>query len=369
MESQTAMDTSELRLGSAIRLLGMAAGRALATGVARINRDDWDTREFRLVGDKLPKFRKCPLPKPFAVSLPNRWLETFQVLQGNGPAGVFGRAHDGFGDAVVFVTLKSSLPTRRLLQMPLGRAGAAMLEILSQSVGPDSNSVHGFAGEKLTIRGRGDVGQPQVNPEGSFGVYRGSVRDFDADAEKEFTALEQQVRLAPNHLPMQLSIGSADHGEQNPTIQSQDAHPIQGLERKDALVINNGREFLELMLFFLLGFVGLRNFADGPDCHLGGQAKLIPDFPVGSMLEMDFAEPLICPSDAGNIVASPVEGPDRAKQGFPLFQGRQQLRFDRQVHATHCIPSSIGCQELFFRKEMADSSPRLRAGGFLGQTL
>lgn len=123
------MYAGERLLGLAIGFIDHTTARASAARVARINCDNRNAGQLRLVRQELAELGKRPPMQTVALRFPglNPLANMRQVFDGNREAGAFGARNDLLGDAVVDVLAEASLLSAEFLQSPLGGLGASAL--------------------------------------------------------------------------------------------------------------------------------------------------------------------------------------------------------------------------------------------------
>src|SRR6266498_5440625 len=89
--------------------------------VARINRDHWYSREFRLVLDESAQFRERPFRHLVSLSLPepSPFADAGQVFKSDPAIGVCGFLNDLFRDAMIFVRFKPAFLAGESFQFSL----------------------------------------------------------------------------------------------------------------------------------------------------------------------------------------------------------------------------------------------------------
>ena len=115
----SAGQTPKHGLTGAIALVDMSARRALAAGVARIDRDHRDACHCSLIFDKATKLSEAPVVQ----SSPQRLIDglspfadTFEIFNGNRTTGAFCFGNDLTRDVVVDPLLKPALSAAQFPQ-------------------------------------------------------------------------------------------------------------------------------------------------------------------------------------------------------------------------------------------------------------
>src|SRR5262245_7877293 len=114
------MTALELIPGLPVPLLAMAALRTGAARVARIEQNDGDAPESRLVGDETPELMERPTLHAGSIGLSDRCplADAFEVFEGDRAGGAFGLAHDPLRDDVILVRPEPTLLPTGLVEFP-----------------------------------------------------------------------------------------------------------------------------------------------------------------------------------------------------------------------------------------------------------
>jgi hypothetical protein len=108
---------------------------------------------------------ECPVAVFVSMLFLNRYpaSDSLQVLQGNPSAGAFRIFDDSFADTVIRVSLKSFLFSGDIPQMTFRTSRSGFLESGSMLVEFHSSGFDLIATVVDSVRGRCDVGDPEVN--------------------------------------------------------------------------------------------------------------------------------------------------------------------------------------------------------------
>lgn len=332
MYRETTFLTNELGLGLPVGLFHVAAPMTFPAGIPGVYEEDRNASELRLIGNKPSELVKGPFAEPFTLLFSNRCPESLEVFKDYVSPGVFGNLNDFFGNGVVGGALESSLPARELLEMPFGRRSPLCLKGFLEDGHADTDIIDNLPGKVLPVRGGGEVDYPEIDSKRTLWLKRRPVRNFNTEAKEKIAFGVNKVGLTPDPTLVEFGIGAEDNRYLKPSVEAQNGDSIKSLERKDALVIDDGGVLPEDMKPLLLGPVGFRNLADGPDSKLCGKTVGRTDMGVDKVVESYLSAFLLLEGDPGDVVASFVEDLDGSHQRNLLFFGREKFDFDCELH-------------------------------------
>ena len=180
--SEPAADTLELRLRTTIAPCDVAAGRARLRGVGRIDQQDRDAGQRRLVRHEGSQLVEAPpVEQPTldlgsrvrsAFPLPDALPNAVQVFECDGAVSTGGGLHEPLRDDMIGVGLKAPLFPATVFQQPLGALRPLLLEPPSDAEVPAPRAVQPGTGEHCRIaRGR-DVDDAQIDAEHTLRLAR-----------------------------------------------------------------------------------------------------------------------------------------------------------------------------------------------------
>src|SRR5205807_1653286 len=151
------MPTLKAGLSLAVGLLAVAAARAGATGIARVNQDYRNASKPSFVLDKAPQLSIGPSRVSGALRPPNRDPRSnpLQVFQGNSPSRVFGGPDNPFRDAVVMVCAKAGLRACQPSQLLFRPLASQPLELAAEGEMSLPDRFHVRPGVGLSVAGGG----------------------------------------------------------------------------------------------------------------------------------------------------------------------------------------------------------------------
>ena len=332
----TTRPTYKLRLALAIALFAMPTRVARPRCVSWVNRDDRHTGQDRLVAQECAKLEETPTVAPCPLRLSNRYsvADTAQVFESDGASGVFGFLDKVFADTVIYIGPESFLLSSEAFQMTPGRwrsnrlqDGAALGVPLTLRF--DQRSVEGLPGGI-----RSDLHDPQVDTQNVV-HERPVVLWYVARCQEEEHA-------APIHEIAFTTLGKKHFGVRPayavgyalPPIQCPDGHLLPpGEVLQYPAIVDYGSTGPELMLAFLIRFVGVGHLTQAADDDLGRQGKALSRFVVEGAVQLESREGLRLPRIFRDRIASGVGHLHGFKQYRSLFLRRIEPYLSRQLHA------------------------------------
>lgn len=161
-----------------------------------------------------------------------RFANAGQVFASEGLARYGGFRHQRLADAVVHVLLETALLARVLAETALGILGIDLLQASAARVVTRPHALHLRATENLPIAVRGEVHDPQIDPQHLCGSGRGRFQCFPALCHLQIV----DASLSPTP-PDQIGAAHRPGGVSQqrmlarPKEQAADHAPIQGVER------------------------------------------------------------------------------------------------------------------------------------------
>lgn len=249
---------------------GMPTHRTCLRGVMSIDFDGHTPLSYRFVGNHRVQFGESPLGLPsvcfalllaslLATSPPGALADTGQVLQSNQAMGM--SLHKALTHDMIGVLRSPSLPSTDDHESPPRRTGAFALKTFSQScvVLRFGNNLFPSVEGTITLRG---TGYGQVANAGIHTDHAGLrlwrwVSHLDFQGHKQVELLLRLVipQLGGSDLGSMLVV--ARIGEDEPTLQGQDAHPLVRLEAvvMPQLIRQGGRDVLWRLVKSLVAFL------------------------------------------------------------------------------------------------------------------
>jgi len=224
--------TVEVSLIGPITFIAVAAHRAGARCVARVNKHHAHARELRLVADKRSELPKCPGMVHPSLLPSNRYslANLCQILQSDCLTGRVRLTDQRLADAVIGVLLKAVLTSCVLAQSPSGSAGVCQLQTTAMVVSPLPNRLNLLPAKSLAIRVSGEIDDTQINAQVADWLIRSGSNLRLRDAQIPYIAAPHQFRAAD--LPRRIVQVAAleitqDKVTNNATRQRVEIDPIQ----------------------------------------------------------------------------------------------------------------------------------------------
>jgi len=124
VERNSALQTDKLFLGLPVSLCRIGAGRALSTGVPRIDHKQKNSSARCFVRQKETQLVEGPTSQNCTLLFPNRYsfVDPSQVFDCDSSLSAFGFGNDLLRNAMVDVCGKARFPATQSLQLALGAA-------------------------------------------------------------------------------------------------------------------------------------------------------------------------------------------------------------------------------------------------------
>lgn len=267
--------TGENTLRLSISFGNETTNRAGAGGVTRVNINHGHTCNQGFVFDKAIKLIKSPVSKSLSIG-PSDLLpraDAFQIFKGNGSLCAFSLSNNLFTDTVVSVPLKTRLFFTNLFKMSFSRFTSLFLQDRFEFCQPFSCLINLLTGKYISIAGSKDIHNPFIATQKALRVKRNFFWKLYNDIKKKLVVFKSKVCLAFNRLSFKTSVLSYYKWNFQPTINRIDACNRKSFERKEPLVIDNGRIFLEFMYNFFVYLIRLGNLIKGTNHKLRGQFR------------------------------------------------------------------------------------------------
>ena len=329
---------AELVTSPAIGTSNVPAERALLARVLGIDEHDRNADALRLVLDEGPELMEPPVAQSCSLSASGRdpLADAFEVFEGDTAQGALRLLHDGLGDAVVPVLLKSSLCSLDCSELPFCAPGLLSLEV-SPSMGEASTiQFDVLSTEDDAIAVGGDVDDAEIDAEELLDLSQLDVVDLTGQVEVPLAFAMDEVCLAfpmVEELPLVLSHGKWDECSTLYCPDGDDALILSDAE--DPRVVGLGSEVSKCRRSLLADLECVSDLCDGPDDHLGCESEAISDVVVNELLDADAAEGvtffgLLCDLRTGVVARD-----ERPSEEGRLLLVRQELDGSDELHLTH----------------------------------
>jgi hypothetical protein len=208
-------------------------------GVARIDDDNRDAFERRLVTRELAKLSKRPPTQAVALRLSGLSppADMRQMFDRNRLAGAFGVGINLLGDAVVDMLSKAGLLSAKFLQTPLGGLGTAVLRTCATNGNFPTNALDLGTGIGAAIAVIGKVHNPAIKPEHIDDADLRGIRDVTDNGEIPCAADQHQIDLAFAKGKQSTLTVAADERNLHSTSERPDADRVADDKAQYAIVV------------------------------------------------------------------------------------------------------------------------------------
>jgi hypothetical protein len=333
--SAAADHATEPGLGRAVGFGRMPTDRTALRGIARIHEDHGHPRPLGLVGHESPELGERPGMQRGPLRPENRdpLAEPLEILQGDRPAGVFGRGHEGLADHVIHVGLEAAFLPASEPEQPLGRPGALRLETLPEPAMPMAETQDLGARVAGTVGVHGEVPDPQIDAQNGGGFEELRFLHFAGGQEVEGALSVPEVGLPALVRQEGLLPWTADEPNSLPAREGPERHGLRlQVPGQQARIVRDAPAGLERPLTSVprLGRIG--HFPDGADGQLGAQVEALPEVPVDQVVEANLAEGLGLPGDPTRERTGGIRGPEGPVEEHLLLRGGCELHLRCQFH-------------------------------------
>ncbi len=308
--------------------------RTLARSIARVNRDNGNSMQSRLVFDLRSQIEERPVIQLVTLTFTNRYpvSDIAQIFKSNSPTGVFSLHHKLFGNNVVLKFLEALLFTRKLFKFSFCGLGLLSLQIASAVRKGLTNAFNVLAGKLFTVRVGNDIYDAEIDTKNILRIKKfGFVNVADTVKKKLFSDIKK-LYFALSVLK-QLSLFITHHERNsNSTIDRPDGNKIVLFEAHYPVVVGDGAKRPELPLGLGVELVRVGNFSDGSDDDLSRQIERIPNGAIREFVKVELFEYLIFERFFRNPVTRFVDLLHGLKQRCGLAIERFKFEVNRQFH-------------------------------------
>lgn len=302
--------------------------RAFLGSIGRINIDYGHTSQGCFVVYELSELIEAPIMLFASLDLLNRasLSETLEIFKDYQIRSVSGLRNQLFGDAMVRVSMESSLIARKFLQMSLSTLRATTLKICLDVINLGSNLLDLLSGERFSHRIDCDVLNTKINTKSIrwFGFLR--LGNIDYNTEIEGTSFENEIGLTPNPVKPRSMVITNQNWKLDSTVESQQRDPVKSFPGHDSLIIDNSSIWRKFWFDRLISLIGFGCFGNCPNSHLSGDTKLFPNLMINNLLQFDFICCMKLKSILCNEVAGGIKLMHSLKESLGLL--RRSFKFD-----------------------------------------
>ena len=272
LEGETASMAEKVGLGFSVPAGDMPAAAAFLGAVPGIDGPQQNAPQPCLVFDEASQLPEGPFSEPLPLRLANRDPKALQILDGDGPSGVFGHGDDPFGDDVIDVPFESGLAPREALEMPFGRLCAAPLKRGLDLCGALSRRIDPLPGEDLPIGGHHNVLDPEIHAQEALDRLDLLLGQLDALKEKP-------LPISVDKIPLSLDAGEepwvvAEKGDLEPSPhEPKTGDPFLPLIPQNPAIVGDRPEEPEAPKPLSVKLVRIGDLGNGADHGLGGKPR------------------------------------------------------------------------------------------------
>src|SRR5262249_13324425 len=347
-----------------VAFVNMPAFRARPACVARINGDDRNARQLRLILDESTQFGERPFRHLVSLSLPEPgpFANLGQVFQTDSALGVCGFLNDPFRDAMIFVRLKSAFFARKSFQFSLDvlwalagtfRCCSLPAQRTSDFVLFLPNLLALGVGVYGAVAVGGEIHHAEIHADEILRWNRRSFRRVHGHEQKPFAVFSAyKVRLAFCQAEPFALVLAHQERKLNPPFQGQNRNPVNALERQDAVVVRHGGVGMKDRQNAFISTVSSSDVTNANRGHLSREVELFSQLVIVLLLKRDFVGRLRFEGLFGEPGAGLVKPLDGGFQFGGLFLIWQKLDLQSQFHR-----SALCRQMCSIASKLRNSSP------------
>lgn len=334
--------TLENLLRSAVGFSDMSTLGAFTRGIARVDKDHWNTAQFRLVLDKRSQLREGPTAHLGSSGFLNPNPRTYpgQLLKDYHSIRVFSLSDDLFRDLVIEIFGEKRFFAAALTQSSLRGFGLFRLKLSPQSQMPFAQATDVRAGERLTVTVGRDSGNSQVNAQEAVSLSGRWLDHVDRGEQVELALTVDQIGFPlTSHQQLSLALSTTER-DRLPSGQRPDRNVIFRVA-KNPIIERYGAPFMEDSLNLDIQLVGIGNFGNYSDGKLRRKPVLFADWLIGKLVKPELTEGLRIPRDAGALIGGFISPLKSRLQRNGLLRTRIQFKTDRQFHSSSIEHAAI----------------------------
>lgn len=291
-------------------------------GMFRINKNYRNPPTFGLIFDKTFQLVETPVVQPCSPGLSglNAFTDVLKIFKGNCKARAFSLSHDCFGNAVIYVFLKTTLLARNSFELSLGGTRTYFLKLLTLPCHAFSVFFNTFARIASTLRINGKIDNAEINTKNIFRVDKVVFINIACAGNIKNALNQHQINFTLSGFKKLSLIITALKRYLLPAVKGPNRNQITCHHTKDSIVIRLRRMLLENSLFFFVKLVSIGNLGNAANSHLSRKVKLGLNVIVGSFVQFKLTKFFILPGELRNIVAGLIRGFKGSFQKLILFR-------------------------------------------------
>ena len=331
------LPTLETFLRATIQLFDMATQRTFTRSISRVDGNDLDACQFRLVLNIAPKLTEAPTAQFSASGFlnPNPRTNALQIFEDNRPIRVFSLLDYFLADLVVEIRSIASLFSFAVSESPLRRFSLLRLKIASQSAMPLSQVSNLRAGETLPIGVGSNPSDAEIDAEKAVRiVIRRRLNHIDCREQKPFSISENKIGFALSRFKKLLLLLAGHKADLLTTGGRPDRNVIFAIP-ENAVIKSDGTVKPEDSLRLFIKFIGIGDFCDHSYGDLGGETELFTDFFVSELMQLKLTENLMFPRNTRALIGCLVSQAKRLFKRLRLRGIRSQFDSNGQFHVSN----------------------------------
>ena len=317
-----------------IRLRDEATLRTGAGGISGVNQLHDYPCESSFILDKLPQLTERPRVLLSPLCFPNRDAvsDVGKVFKGDTSTAVFSLCNNILTNYVVYMSSKPLFFLGPLFEKSLCLFRAIGLKFRAKLGMAFSESVNLIPRVNFPIRVGNYVHNTQVYTQKAIRLIWCWLRGINHDCQIEGAITKNKVGLS--HLPIKSSFLICPNPDRDylATFESKYGNFIQPLPREDSLVINHRRVGFEIMHYFSISLVALRNSCNRSYCHLGGKPVMLPKVAIDHVMKVILPKGKSLKSLTRCVVTSFVETLHSLKKRLVLLWARGKFNHQSLLH-------------------------------------
>ena len=307
-----------------------------------------------LVGQEGAELIEGPVVQPVSLAFSGRNLipDAGEILDGNSGVSAFGLGNKVFGNVVIHPRLKTVLPTGKFLESSSGGFCSFLLENGPAFLIPQAFVLHDLSREDFACGIGGDVDDAEVHPEDVDGKFRFLLGDIAGQVDEPFL-----VRFGVDEIDLSLPepqitplVLPADEGDFHAPGNGPEANLIPLFEGEDPVIVGLGGPLPEDVDGRPVRPIGVGDFGEASDDHLGRERGVVPDGMVAGFVQGKLPEGLRLEGEPGQIVAQGVAYFERFGETLRLSVRWLKFKVDRYLHSIDSILDYLVCQPLTKRR-------------------
>ncbi len=363
VQREAALTTAEYRLARPVGFVGVPALRTLATGVARVNVHNADTRKPRFVLNLCSEVVERPGVQRRTLTTPSPYPLAYalQVLKGDSLAVALRGCDDALCNDVVRIVGKAAFSTGKFFQLALSRLRTFALQFRPQTAVTVPNTLDVATAVGAALRVGSYLSYAHINAKVALNIFGRRLRNGAGRQQVELATRVDKVGLAmlklkPPKLPLARAVKHFLASLERPNRHTE----LIRLPLEYAVVVGDSAVWPKGALRFAVELVGVSYLALTPYRHLRGKPEPLPNLVVHESVKAELLKGLRVPGHIRDVVARLVCSFQSGKQGSVLFGRGEQLHLGSKPH-NDIIPHFQGSEASTAARQ---KGPDIRPAGY-----